>query len=133
MTDKLLKATDRPEIVVSLHIDRLRDNSAVYLKFICVENVGTGVARGLNFGGDLDFKTVDGIRLNEIHFIDKGIDALPPGKERCHQVTLTRGPANDPDVGQYDPVVITVSYKDTVGAGHRRKFTLDFNDKTLPS
>ena len=133
VTDKLLKATDRPEIVVSLHIDRLADHSAIYVKYICVKNVGTGVARGMNFGGDLDFKTVDGIQLNQIYFLEKGIDALPPGKERCHPVTPERGPASEPDVESYDPVVITVSYKDTVGDDHDREFTLDFNDKTLPN
>ena len=131
LTASLLKATYRPEIVVSLHIDRPRDNSAVYLKFICVENVGTGVARRVNFGGDLDFETEDGIPLNQIHFFKNGIDALAPGKDRGHQVTDLRGPAN-PEVKQYNPVVITVTYKDWMGGDYDDEFTLDFNDLSLP-
>ena len=37
LTDSLLKATYKPQVVVSLHIDRLQDNRDVYLKYICVE------------------------------------------------------------------------------------------------
>ena len=51
LTDNLLKSTYRPQIVVSLHISWLPDSN-VYNKYISVENVGTGVARNLIFGGD---------------------------------------------------------------------------------
>ena len=131
LTDNLLKSTYRPQIVVSLHISRLPDNYDVYTKYISVENVGTGVARKLIFGGDLDFETEDGIPLNQIHFFKNGIDALAPGKDRIHQGTYLRGPASPPEVEQYKPVVITVAYEDWMGGDYDDEFTLDFNDLSL--
>ena len=131
LTDNLLKSTYRPQIVVSLHISRLSDNYDIYTKYISVENVGTGVARKLIFGGDLDFETEDGTPLNQIPFFKNGIDALVPGKDRGHQVTNPRGPASPPEVEQYKPVVITVAYEDWTGGDYDDEFTLDFNDLSL--
>ena len=82
--------------------------------------------------GTLDFKTEDGIPLNQIHFFKNGIDALAPGKDRGHQVTYLRGPASPPEVEQYKPVVITVAYKDWMDGDYDDEFKLDFNDLSLP-
>ena len=55
LMDSLLKATYKPRIVVSLRTYRAGGDR--YRQGICVTDAGTGVARKIEFGGDLSFKT----------------------------------------------------------------------------
>lgn len=129
LTGELLKATYKPEIIIYPDVERRHDHLTLHNKYICVENVGTGVARKVKFGGDLGFNIKDGKRLNQIDFIQNGIDTLAPGQKRRAVLISFKDPMDE----QYKPVMITVVCKDSRGGSHDGEFTLDFNDWTLPS
>ena len=89
LTDSLLKATYKPEIVVYLRLYRKPNTSiTVYGIDICVENVGPGVARQVMFGGDVCYKIGRYSRLNSANFIRNGIDTLAPGQKKEHNLIL---------------------------------------------
>ena len=129
LTDSLLKATYKPEIVVYPHLYRKPNTSiTVYGVDICVENVGSGVARQVVFGGDVCYKIGKYSRLNSADFIRNGIDTLAPGQKKEHNLTLLTGLGNEE---QLEPAVMTVTYKDSMNGDHDGEFTLDFNDRTI--
>ena len=80
LTRQLLKVTHKPEILVYLC------PSETYFNCInlCVQNVGTGLARDVKFTGNLSFSPDNDLRLGEIGFIKKGIDYLGPGQKIEH-------------------------------------------------
>ena len=127
LTDSLLKATYKPQIFVSLRYELFISPSGAGgrpWQNICVKNIGVGPARKVGFGGDLSFKTKESSSLQEIGFIKNGIDALAPGEEMSDRVYLELG-----SVEKHPPVLITVTYKDSMGGDYNDEFTLDFNDR----
>lgn len=129
LTDSLLKATYKPEIVVYLRLYRKPNTSmTVYGMNICVENVGSGVARHVVFGGDVCYRIGKYICLNSADFISHGIDALAPGHKKEHNLINLMGVVSEK---RSEPVVITVTYKDSMNGDHDGEFTLDFNDRTV--
>ncbi|MXV85557.1 hypothetical protein F4Z98_19570, partial [Candidatus Poribacteria bacterium] len=87
LTDSLLKATYKPEIVVYLRLYRKPNTSmAVYGMNICVENVGSGVARHVVFGGDVCYRIGKYICLNSADFISHGNDELETGNKKEHNL-----------------------------------------------
>lgn len=137
LTSSLLKATYKPQIVVSLRTYR-EGRQDWYRQGICVTNAGAGVARKIEFGGDLSFSTWDGIPLDTIDFIRDGIDVLAPGQERTRNIIRNRyrGNENDRSIetdSPFPPVLVTVTYKDVLGKNYDDKFTLNFNDVSIPS
>jgi hypothetical protein len=137
LTDSLLKATYKPQIVVSLRTYR-GDRVDWYRQGICVTNAGVGVARKIEFEGDLSFSTGDGIPLDTIDFIRDGIDALAPGDERTRNITKDRTRKNESvrSIETDRPfrlVLVTVTYMDVLGVQYNDKFTLNFNDVSIPS
>ena len=101
-------------------------------------NAGAGVARKIEFEGDLSFSTGDGIPLDTIDFIRDGIDALAPGDERTRDITRERYRGNESDRSietdrPFPHVLVTVTYKDVLGKNYDDKFTLNFNDVSIPS
>ena len=137
LTDSLLKATYKPQIVVSLRTYR-GGRADWYRQGICVTNAGAGVARKIEFEGDLSFSTGDGIPLDTIDFIRDGIDALAPGDERTRNITKDRTRENESvrSIETDRPfrlVLVTVTYMDVLGVQYNDKFTLNFNDVSIPS
>ena len=101
-------------------------------------NAGVGVARKIEFEGDLSFSTGDGIPLDTINFIRDGIDALAPGDERTRNITKDRTRKNESvrSIETDRPfrlVLVTVTYMDVLGVQYNDKFTLNFNDVSIPS
>lgn len=130
LTDSLLKATHKPQIFVSLRYEEFISPSgagALCWQHICVKNIGVGPARKVGFEGDLSFKTKESTSLKEMGFLKKGIDALAPGQEESERVPLELMSHKE-----YPPVLITVTYKDSMGGNYNDEFTLNFNDRTKP-
>ena len=75
LTQEILKATNKPQVILYLHYD----NQDVSL---CVENIGTGYASDVNFEGSLlSFKQMrlDGLTLEELEPFKSGINYLGSG------------------------------------------------------
>ena len=101
-------------------------------------NAGAGVARKIEFEGDLSFSPGDGIPLDTIDFIRDGIDVLAPGQERTRNITSVRSRQNEmvrsiETDRPFPQVLVTVTYKDVLGKNYDDKFTLNFNDVSIPS
>ena len=129
LTDKL-KATYKPEIVVS--VDYLLRPTGQYSMNMSVKNVGTGVARKVRFGCDLSFK-VDGIPLERIDFLKDGIDTLVPEGGFSFTQSGSIEPSDDLNRQKITPIVITVTYEDSVKNKYTDKFPFDFSERILPS
>ena len=128
LTGSLLKATYKPQIFVSLRYKLFVSPSGaggLPYQNVCVKNIGVGPARKVRFGGDLSFTTKKGNSLQDIGFIKNGIDALAPGEEIRDSVYLELE-----SVEKHQPVLITVTYTDSMGGDYDDEFTLDFNDRT---
>ena len=52
LTQDILQTTNKPKVILFLR----HSHSSISL---CVQNIGTGYASDVEFGGDLSFKTVD--------------------------------------------------------------------------
>ena len=126
LTDSLLKATYKPQIFVSLRYEVFvgSSGSSLHWQNFCVKNIGVGPARKVRFGGDLCFRTEKSPPLKEIGFIKNGIDALAPGQEMSERVKIEF--MSDKE---YPPVLITVTYEDSMSGDDNDEFTLDFNNR----
>ena len=120
-TWRLLKATNQPEIVVSLRPHEAHINCAM----LCVANVGTGVARKVKFTGELSCSFDGKIALSEIGFIENGIDVLGPGQQIEH--FLVSAIEKWDLLNQASPEII-VTYKGAVKYKYKRIFHLDFGE-----
>ena len=133
LTNGILKATYKPEIIVYLQSETITVGPHKYYYLnVCVENVGMGIARKVKFGGERHAGPWDGFQLTDIDFILQGIDALAPGREKKGSITNHRRMDYRPD----DPrplATITVKYKDSEGDDYNKEFILDFNEVDLPS
>ena len=126
LTDSLLKATYKPQIFISLRYEEFigSSGSSLHWQRIYVKNIGVGPARKVKFGGDISVRIGECPPLKEISFIKNGIDALALGQEKNERAPIEFEPAE-----AYPPVLITVTYKDSMGCDHDDEFTLDFNDR----
>ena len=77
LTNEILKATNKPKVILFLHYRH---------RFIrlCVQNIGTGYASDVEFGDDLSFKTIDrygreGKALKNMEPFKSGINYLGAG------------------------------------------------------
>ena len=74
LTRRLLKVSDTPEIAITLR----PHEGYIHCVMLCIENIGTGAARDIQFQTDFSFKP-DGERsLGEVGFLKNGIDYLGP-------------------------------------------------------
>lgn len=115
----LLKATNQPEIVVSLRPHEAHINAVM----LYVENVGTGVARKVRFTGDLSSSFDDKIALSDIGFVKNGIDVLGPGQKIQH--FLVSALEKWDRLNQTSPEII-VTYKGPIKYKYKRTFQLNF-------
>lgn len=120
-TWRLLKATNQPEIVVSLRPHEAHINVVM----LYVENVGTGVARKVRFTGELSSSFDGKVALSDIGFVKNGIDVLGPGQKIQH--FLASALEKWDLLNQASPE-ITVTYKGPVKYKYKRTFHLNFGE-----
>ncbi len=123
LTWRFLKANNTPEIAISL-----RPHEAyIHCVMLCIENIGRGAARNIQFQTDLSFKP-DGERaLEEVGFLKNGIDYLGPKEKIEHFLVSVIGKL---DKLKETPLEIGVTYTDSVDMKrrHKRAFHLDFGE-----
>lgn len=123
LTRQFLKAADTPEIAISLR----PHEGHIHCVMLCIENIGTGAARDIQFQTDLSFKP-DGERpLEEVGFLKNGIDYLGPREKIEHFLVSVIGKL---DKLKKTPLKIGVTYADSVNLErkHERTFRLDFGE-----
>ena len=112
---------NKPEIVVSL----LPHETHFAWVMLCVENIGTGLARHLKFTADPSSISSFDTPLEEIGFLKREIEVFAPGRKM--QSFLVSA------VGKFDelkqqPLKITVTYKDSEDGEYAETFPLDFSE-----
>ncbi len=112
---------NKPEIVVSL----LPHETHIAWVMLCVENIGTGLARHLKFTADPSSISSFDKPLEEIGFLKREIEVFAPGRKM--QSFLVSA------VGKFDelkqqPLKITVTYKDSEDGEYADTFPLDFSE-----
>ena len=76
-TQKILKAsTNTPNVIIFDEADPSNQAGV----FICMENIGTGIAYNININTDNSFKLYDEATLGEVGFIEHGVKTLAQGK-----------------------------------------------------
>lgn len=121
LTGRLLKATDTPEIVISLRPHEI----SVNLVMLCIENVGTGVARNVKFTTDPSVVPSLDIPFENIGFLKSGIGYFEP-RRKIEQFLVSV-------IGKFDELKqaqlkITVTYEDSANRKYERIFPLDFSE-----
>ena len=110
----------KPEIAIYLRSHQAH----IVLKYLRVENIGTGPAHDVRFKTDLSFSADGETRLEEVRFLRDGINYLQPGGNRdCFLSSLV----NRPDLFEKS-LEISVTYKDSMNKEHERCFLLDFGE-----
>ncbi len=119
LTWRLLKASNTPEIVVSLRPHKAH----VQLVLLCVENIGTGAAHDLQFTTNpTSIPNLD-VPFEKIGFLKSGIAYFEPGhKLEQFIVNVT----NKLDDLKQMPFEVRLAYRDSVNHKHERAFQLDF-------
>ena len=128
LTREVFKTTNRPELAVYLqfYMEKVNAVHDVWITELCVKNVGFGIARKLRFNGDFCFQPENGLALENIYFIQTGIDNLLPGQEIYGVVSSQENPYFH-NYDQNASIEIDVIYEDTKGFAYQDSFTLDFN------
>lgn len=118
---RLLKANNAPEIIVSLRLHEAHVN----LVLLCIENIGTGAARDLQFTiNPPSIENLD-IPFEKIGFLQNGIAYFEQGR-KIEQFIV--GVTNKLDELKQTPFEVTITYKDSVNHKHERAFHLDFGE-----
>ncbi|MDE0085340.1 MAG: hypothetical protein OXU23_06485 [Candidatus Poribacteria bacterium] len=119
LTWRMLKANNTPEIAISLRLHEVHVN----LVLLCIENIGTGAARDLQFTiNPSSIPNLD-ISFEEIGFLQNGIAYFEQGRKiEQFIVSVT----NKLDELKQTPFEIGIKYKDSVGHNHDSSFHLDF-------
>ena len=121
LTWRMLKVNNTPEIEISLRLHEAYTHCVI----LCIENIGTGEARNVQFQTDLSFKP-DGERsLEDVGFLRNGINYLGPGKKKEHFLVSVIGKLDDL---KNTPLEIGVTYSDSVKKVYERAFHLDFEE-----
>ncbi|MDE0397024.1 MAG: hypothetical protein OXL96_04375 [Candidatus Poribacteria bacterium] len=123
LTWRLLKTNDTPEIAISLRCHEAHVNAVM----LCIENIGTGAARNLQFATNPSSVFGLDIPLEKIGVLGNGIAFFEPGRkiEQLLVIVLGKGKLNEL---RQTPLEITVAYKDSVNHKHKRAFRLDFGE-----
>ncbi len=116
---RLLKANNAPEIVVSLRPHEAHVN----LVMLCIENIGTGAARDLQFTiNPPSIPNLD-IPFEKIGFLQNGIAYFEQGRKiEQFIVSVT----NKFDELKQTPFEVAITYRDSVNHKQERVFPLDF-------
>ena len=127
-TDEMLKAGNKPEILIFL----FPDETFPYCINLCIQNIGTGFAHDVKFTGDFSFTPIlpPGWKpLAENSILKNGIDYLPPGKMVKIFLFMTHTVKQESMVPGRPPISeeyldITVTHKDIEKP---ENFLLQFN------
>ena len=121
LTGRLLKANDKPEVAVSLRPHEAHVN----LVMLCIENIGTGAARNLQFVTNPS--TIQGLDrpLENIGFLRGGIPYFEPGR-KIEQFLVNV--IDKFDQLKQTPLEIIVTYKDSGNRKYESVFPLDFGE-----
>ena len=129
---------NKPEIVVELRLATSHHNK--YQNFeqhLCVANVGSGTARKVEFEGDFSFQPMYGKPLNEINFLQNGIETLRPGETEIYKLAGFSGPldkvfSNIANEHRNSEVTISVTYRNFEGQEIEDSFLIDFRKAKDP-
>ena len=118
---RLLRGNNTPEVVVSLRLHEVHVN----LVLLCIENIGTGAARDLQF--TIDPPSIENLDIpfEEIGYLQNGIAYFEPGR-KIEQFIV--GVASKLDELKQTPFEVTITYRDSVNQKHERVFNLDFGE-----
>ncbi len=121
-TDDILKANDKPEILIFL----FPDERSAYSINLCIQNIGTGFASDVKFDGDLSFKPAPyyNLALKEIGIFKNGVNYLPPGKKIEIFLFQTSVIPNL----SVKSLNISVSYADPIEKRHEESFFLNLTN-----
>lgn len=121
LTWRLLKANNTPEIVISLRLHEVHVN----LVLLCIENIGTGAARDLQFTiNPPSIPNLD-IPFEKIGYLQNGIAYFEQGRKiEQFIVSVT----NKLDELKQTPFEVAITYRDSVNHKHERAFHLDFGE-----
>ncbi len=120
LTGRMLKTADNPQIVVSL----CSNENNLGLVMLCIENIGTGIARNISFETNWSLKYDGKKSLGEFGFLKNGISHLRPGQKfECFFVSTWVGLDNL----NLMPFKIDVSYNDSANKNYKDGFNLDFS------
>ena len=107
---RLEKRLDSPKVVASLRRDEVWKSCLI----VCVENVGTGTAKNVQFQpSDPSLKTVSEISLGDIGFIKNGIDYFGSGQKYEFPINTIRGEEAWNELMR-TPLKITITYENSV-------------------
>lgn len=126
VTKGILKATNKPEVILFLHPSEREIN-------LCVQNIGAGYASDIKFSGDLSFKpnrnlgmltdNSDNRPLEELEPYKSGISYLGTGHKietfLCYNSSL---------FPTEDSFSITVTYKDSASIKYRKPFSFELGN-----
>ena len=121
LTWRLLKASHTPEIAIFLRPHEVH----IKCLMLCIENVGTGPARGLRFQTDFSFKPDGKTPLEEISFLKNGITYFGRGQKIEHFLVSVVEKLDDL---KRSPLEITVTYRDSTNHKYEDSFHLDFGE-----
>ena len=129
-TQEMLRVSDKPHILIYL----FPDETYPYCINLCIQNIGTGFARKIDFNGDFSFTPMlpRGWKpLSENGIIKNGIDYLGPGKKIEIFLFLSYIMRQDSMVPNRPPILeevldITVTYQDSMKKERKEKFLLEF-------
>ena len=133
LTQQILEVSYKPEVVVSLLRSSKQHLYKEYLEvpgiILSIKNVGSGIARKINFEWDISFAPYGGEPLGSINFLKNGIDCLAPGEERRSNSPFIADPSGDLNQLQ---VTIKGTWEDSKGKKYCADFDLNFADPDLP-
>lgn len=117
------KLIDNPKVVASLRNDEVNSSCLI----VCIENVGTGTARDVQFQTEFtNLEAISDITLGDIGFIKKGIGYFGSGQKYEFLVNTIRGEDAWNELMQ-TPLEITITYRDSSGKElHEENAYLDF-------
>jgi len=123
LTWKMLKASNTPEIAISLRPHEAHVNAVM----LCIENIGTGTARSLQFTTNPSSVPGLDIPLEKVGVLGNGITFFEPGRKIEQLLVIVLGKGKLDELRQ-TPLEITVTYKDSTNHKHERAFHLDFGE-----
>lgn len=122
ITNEILKATNKPEVIIFFHYGENSVN-------LCVQNIGTGYATDIKFTGELSFTPIDpgDKALKELEPYKSGIDYLGCG-HKIETFLFTTHDIHKLSVRFNHPMNITVTYKDSANTEYEKTHLFDFHN-----
>ena len=123
LTQDILKATNKPEIIMFFHYGENSVN-------LCVQNIGAGYATDIKFTGGLSFSPIDpgDKALKELEPYKSGIDYLGCGHKIETFLFSTHHYTHKIAVRFNQPLNITVTYKDSANTEYEKTCLFDFHN-----